>query len=128
MIFEIKHSQLDCQTLADALRGRVEVQEIQDLTGLVPHVGAGGASKSIYVSPKTGRTVYVLERNGMYAPDAYLNDVWQFADDFSVDEAREYLDMWDNRDEIHADYLAQCRRLVPDFDVPLTAAEIDEME
>lgn len=87
----IKHNQLDCQTLADALKGKVEVIEIADLTGLVPHVGYGGASKSTYVSPKTGKTIYVLERNGMYASDAWGNEVWQFDSDFTTADAALFL-------------------------------------
>ncbi len=87
----IKYNQLDCQMLADALKGKVTVTEIENLTGKVPHVGFGGASKSSYESPKTGKTIYVLERNGLYAPDAWINDVWQFDADFTIQEATNFL-------------------------------------
>lgn len=87
----LAHHQLDCQTLADALSGKVAVRELEDLTGKVPHVGYGGASKSSYVSPRTGKTIYVLERNGLYAPDAWSNDVWQFDQDFTPAEAAAFL-------------------------------------
>ncbi len=63
----------------------------------MPHVGCGGASKSKYISPRDGREIYVLERNGMYAADAYANDVWQFESDFSAGEADEFLARYDLR-------------------------------
>ena len=90
----IKHISLDCQTFVDAFKQQypqVEVRELENLTGKVPHVGFGGASKSYYLSPKSGRAIYVLERNGQYAPDAYNNDVWQFREDFTAEEAAEFL-------------------------------------
>lgn len=88
----IKHNQLDCETLANALsKLGITVTEIADLTGLVPHVGYGGAAKSFYISPKSGKPIYVLERNGLCSPDSWLNDVWQFADDFTIDEAKAFL-------------------------------------
>lgn len=87
----IKHHQLDCQTFADATHGKIEVFEVEDLTNRVPHVALGGASKSRYESPTTGKTIYVLERNAMYAPDGWLNDVWQFDHDFSIADAVEFL-------------------------------------
>ena len=92
---EIKYHLLDCQTFTEAMRGKVEVIELEDLTGKVPHVGYGGASKSKYFSPKTDRWIYVLERNGWYAGDAYANDVWQFDNDFTADEARRFIEDWD---------------------------------
>jgi hypothetical protein len=90
----VKHVVLDCQTYAEAVKDKVTVVELEDLTGKVPHVGYGGASKSSYSSPITGRTVYVLERNGSVAPDAYVNDVWLFMDDFSAEDAAKFLSEW----------------------------------
>ena len=87
----LKHITLDCTTASEMLRGKAQVTEIEDLTGEVPHVGYGGAAKSSYVSPTSGKTIYVLERNGMYAPDAYTNDVWLFDEDFSAAAARDFL-------------------------------------
>lgn len=91
----IKYHELDCQTFADALRGKVDVVEVEDLTGKVPHVGFGGAVKSKYISPKSGKTIYVLEQSGMYAADAFVNRVWQFEEDFSVDDAIEFLRIYE---------------------------------
>lgn len=90
----LNHQVLDTETFADAVRRLgvpVMVMETEDLCGLVPHVGYGGAAKSMYTSAKTGKPVYVLERNGFYAPDAYQNDVWQFDTDFSPAEAADFL-------------------------------------
>lgn len=88
----LKYDVLDCATLSDVVSKKgVIVTEIEDLSGKVPHVGYGGASKSTYVSPKTGNTVYVLERNGWYAGDAYVNDVWQFDCDFTAEEANDFI-------------------------------------
>lgn len=87
----LKFAELDSQTFAEAVRDKVDVVELEDLTGKVPHVGYGGALKSKYVSPKTGRTIYVLEQSGMYDIDAYINKVWQFDRDFTVEEAAEFL-------------------------------------
>ena len=92
----LKYHQLDCQTLTDALKAKgIVVTEIVDLSNLVPHVAYGGACKSSYVSPKSGKIIYVLERNALYAPDAWLNDVWQFDADFSLEEAVEFLSNYD---------------------------------
>lgn len=91
----IKFNELDCQTLADALKGKVEVVELEDLSWKVPHVGYGGATKSMYVSPKSGKTVYVLERSGMYDADAFSTKVWQFDEDFTVEDAAEFLTQFD---------------------------------
>ena len=97
MIRPIKHDTLDCTTLADVLgRSGIQVTELEDLSDKVPHVGYGGAGKSKYTSPKSGSTIFVLERNGLYAPDAYLNDVWQFNKDFTTEEAKEFLVYQDN--------------------------------
>lgn len=87
----IKYNQLDSQTLSGALKGKVTVTELEDLTGKVPHAGYGGAAKSVYVSPKTSKTIYVLERNGLSSPDSYTNDVWQFEADFTAAEAASFL-------------------------------------
>ena len=98
----IKYHCLDCETFASAVKGAVVVVLIEDLTGKVPHVGYGGASKSKYASPKSGREIFVLEVNGWYDADAYVNDVWQFEEDFSVDQAAEFVREWKER---HADNL-----------------------
>ena len=90
-----KHVRLDCSTYADAVASLVLVEELEDLTGKVPHVGYGGASKSMYMSPKTGLPVYVLERNAVYASDAYYNDVWIFDQDFKAEEVNVFLTQWD---------------------------------
>ena len=87
----IKHLELEDTTYAAAVKSIVAVTELADLTGRVPHVGYGGAAKSCYVSPKTGKTIYVLERNGLIAPDSYINDVWLFDSDFSDAEAAAFL-------------------------------------
>ncbi len=87
----IKHIQLDSTTFAEVMRGTVDVVEVEDLSQKVPHVGFGGASKSRYVSPTNGDMIFVLERNGMYSPDAYINDVWQFRQDFSASDAAKFL-------------------------------------
>lgn len=90
----IKHAQLDCQTFAEAVKNKVAVTELEDLTGKVPHVGYGGASKSSYISPNSGKMIFVLERSGMYCQDAFLSDVWQFDTDFSTEEASEFIENW----------------------------------
>lgn len=89
----IKHSQLDCRTFAESVA--IPVTELEDLSMNVPHVGYGGASKSCYISPNSGQTIYVLERNGTYAPDAWINDVWQFDRDFTAHDASDFLKAWD---------------------------------
>lgn len=84
--------ELDSTTFSQAIKSLgVEVIEVEDLSGKVPHVGFGGASKSYYISPKTGKKIYVLEQNGAYAADAYINRVWQFEEDFTVEEAYRFL-------------------------------------
>lgn len=88
----LKYVQLDCQLFAEVARKQgVETRNEQDLCNKVPHVGFGGASRSEYTSPKTGKTIYVLERNGWYAGDAYQNDVWQFDTDFTTEQAAEFI-------------------------------------
>lgn len=92
----LKYDQFDCATLADMLRGEIELIEVDDLSGKVQHVGFGGVAKSKYVSKNTGKTIYVLERNNTYAADAYTNDVWQFDADFSAAEADEFIRLHDS--------------------------------
>lgn len=88
----IKHTQLIDTTLGHELqKANVIVTEIEDLSGKVPHAAAGGAAKSSYVSPKSGRTIYILERNSVVPPDSYTNDVWQFDTDFTAEEAAQFL-------------------------------------
>ena len=89
----IKFNEIDC-SLAEALRGKIDVVEVEDLSGKVPHVGYGGAAKSKYVSP-SGKTIYVLERNGMYAADGYANRVWQFEEDFSTAQAEAFIALYE---------------------------------
>lgn len=91
----IRHTVLDCETFEGWVEGKVEIEFAEDLCGKVPHVGCGGASKSKYVSRKTGQTVFVLERHGMCSGDAYSNDVWLFAADFTAEEAARFLKKWD---------------------------------
>jgi hypothetical protein len=92
----IKHSFIDCTTLKEALKGKVEVKELEDLYLIVPHVGYGGAMISTYVSPNSGKDVFVLERYGLYAADAYVTEVWQFEEPFTAEEARLFLEQADN--------------------------------
>lgn len=82
----LKHTTLDCQTFEAYVQGRVTVTLLEDLCYKVPHAGYGGASKSSYTSPESGKTIFVLERNGWYAGDAYSNDVWLFGHDFTAEE------------------------------------------
>lgn len=91
------HITLIDQTYAEYLKGHVEVVELEDLTGLVPHVAYGGASKSVYFSPKSHKNVYVLERSGHFAADSYSNDVWFFDVDFTAVQARDFLERWDKK-------------------------------
>lgn len=91
----ILHTILDSMSFAEAVKGHVDVREELDISGFVPHAGFGGATKSSYVSPKTGKTVYVLERSGLYAPDAWTTHVWQFDADFTADEAAAFLSAQD---------------------------------
>lgn len=82
---------LDSERYADFVANTVKVDEVEDLTGKVPHAGYGGAVKSTYISPKDGQPKFVLERHQQYAPDAWGNDVWIFADDFTAAEASEFI-------------------------------------
>lgn len=90
----IKHIVLDSETYADAVKSKVAVNELEDLTGKVDHVGFGGASKSHY-RLDNGVDRYVLERNGLSSPDSYTNHVWIFYDDFTANEADLFLKNWD---------------------------------
>lgn len=93
----LKYHQLDCQTLTDALKEQnIVVTELVDLSSYVPHPAYGGACKSSYVSPRSGKTIYALERNALYAPDAWLNEVWQFDEDFTASEAVQFLSQKEN--------------------------------
>lgn len=92
MIKPIKSHIFDCSDLASELkRHGVTVEQVEDLTGKVWHVGAGGATKSTYVSPKSGKTIFVLETFGMYSADAYSCESYQFEEDFTVEQADEFL-------------------------------------
>lgn len=91
----IKHITLDSETYADAVKSKVVVTEIEDLTGKVDHVGFGGASKSYY-ELDNGAERYVLERNGMSSPDSYTNNVWIFYNDFTANDAYLFLKNWDS--------------------------------
>lgn len=92
MIKPIKHHSFDCSDLAAELEKHgVTVERVEDLTGKVWHVGAGGATKSTYVSPKSGKTIFVLEKFGMYSADAYSCESYQFEEDFTVEQADEFL-------------------------------------
>lgn len=94
----LAYNQFDSEDLIGAMRRLLpkdkvpdDYREVEDLTGQVPHVGYGGANKSQYTSPKTGRQVYVLEQSGMYASDGYVTRTWQFGEDFTVGQAAEFL-------------------------------------
>lgn len=92
----IKHTVLDCETFDSFCAGKVDVKLVEDLCYKVPHGGYGGASKSSYAN-KTGKTILVLERNDWYSGDAYANDVWLFEEDFTADEAAEFIKDWDKQ-------------------------------
>ena len=93
----LRHAQLDCDTFANILdRQGITIYGERNLSGDVPHSGYGGVTMYTYVSPNTGRFVYVLERSGLYAPDAYLCNVWQFSYPFSVSDANDFLTNIDN--------------------------------
>jgi hypothetical protein len=96
VIRPIKHDRIDAASFAEVV-APIHVEHVEDLCGKVPHVGYGGASKSKYVSPKSGRTIFVLERNGMYAPDAFSNEVWHFERDFTVADAATFLKNQDSK-------------------------------
>lgn len=83
----LKHVEIDCESYADvARRHGVVVEQVCEMDN-VDHVGFGGCAKSRYVSPKTGQTLYVLERAGQYTPDAYTTEAWITDTDFSETEA-----------------------------------------
>lgn len=83
----LKHVDIDCESYADvARRNGIVVEQVCEMDG-VDHVGFGGCAKSRYVSPKTGQMLYVLERTGQYAPDAYATEAWVTDTDFSEAEA-----------------------------------------
>lgn len=99
MLMPVKYHCLDCSTFKGAVKGKIEVTEIENLSCKIPHVGYGGGSKSKYVSPK-GQTIYVLERNNWYTGDAYINDVWQFDRDFTAEEADEFITQFDQEQKM----------------------------
>jgi len=84
----LQHVQLDCQMFIDFVREHVSVSQIAVY---------GDTLKSSYTSPKSGRTIYVLERTAMYECDAYINDVYQFDADFSAVQARDFLTSIDDK-------------------------------
>jgi hypothetical protein len=90
----LKHVELDCQMFSGYAGDQVKIESVEDLSGKVPHVVMGGAQKSMYISQKTGKPVWVLERNEWYAGDAYTNDVWLFDADFSIEEAAAFIRDW----------------------------------
>lgn len=85
----LKYFELGCQTLTEAVRGKVEVVELEDLTGKVPQMQE--ISKSMYVSSETHRNIYVLEQRDLFVPESYVTRVWQFDSDFTVEEAARFL-------------------------------------
>lgn len=91
----IKFDDVDCDTLANILRDKVVMTNTVDISDAVPHCGYGGASKWSYLSPKTGKTIYVLERSQTYAPDAYHTEIWQFEQDFTAEEAARFIADYD---------------------------------
>lgn len=95
MISPIKFDVLIDTTLKEEFKKvGVDVIEMEDLSFKVPLIWEGGAAKSIYCSPKTNRTVYVLERN-TWLTDSYKNEVWQFDKDFTASEAVEFIKSYD---------------------------------
>ena len=47
--------------------------------------------KYVYKSPKTGKDVYVLQKTSIVEPDGYGSEIWQFKDDFTIDDAKNFL-------------------------------------
>jgi len=90
-MISIKHNQIDCDHMGNVLRKQGVPFVETDLTGMVPHAGYGGAARYEYVSPKTGEKVFILEVNGLYAPDAYVAESWFFLEDFTVEQATEFI-------------------------------------
>lgn len=83
----VRHAEFDCETFADVCRRQnVQVTSIVEMPD-VPHVGFGGVEKSSYTSPVSGKTIFVLERAGQYAPDAFATEVWLTEDDFTEEDA-----------------------------------------
>ena len=91
MITPINYMVVDDYTFAQIARKQgIQTEELEDLTGRVPHAGFGGAEKSRYVSKKNGATLYVLERNCWHS-DSCENKIWTFDRDFTAAEASEFL-------------------------------------
>lgn len=79
----------------NAVRGHVSVDLLEDLTGRVPHSAMAGAAKLHYVSPNTGRDMYILDRSVIYAADDWASETWTFVKDFTADEAADFLRAYD---------------------------------
>lgn len=53
--------------------------------------GYGGASKITYVSPKTGKKMFVLQVSEMYCADDFGTECWYFTEDFTEKQADAFL-------------------------------------
>jgi hypothetical protein len=75
----------------NAVRGHVDLHLEADLTGLVPHSALAGAAKWRYTSVRTGQQMYVLDRTVIYAADDWASEVWTFDEDFTAEQACDFL-------------------------------------
>ena len=92
MIHPIDHTFLDCLTIEGvANRLKIGIAMLADLSNVAPCVGFGGVAKYRYISPYSGKPIWVLQRSGYYDCDAFACDVWQFDQDFTEDQAVEFL-------------------------------------
>jgi len=104
------------ETFGDKLREAGIESKEENLSFKVPHVGYGGASKRIYTSPNTGKEIYVLETNEPYAADAFVTHLWQFDHDFTVEEAKTFLEAMANMD-MHSEISAKETSIDNDPDI-----------
>ena len=83
----VKYNNADCAVFEDIMRGTLEVTELANFNF---------AQKSSYINPR-GEKIFVLERSQYYDCDAYATDIWQFKEDFTEEEAKEFIDAFDKR-------------------------------
>ena len=90
-----KYNRVDCDLLENIIGSRVTIKKLENLSGKVNHVGMGGADKLAYTNGR-GERIFVIERSQYYAPDGYVTDIWQFKEDFTVEEAKIFVENFDN--------------------------------
>lgn len=98
MIKPRSHIFLDCETIQDRLKEYLKpILGVVDLSVPLAKFNRPGGGIEKVCSRFPGLNVFYLQRTSLYAEDGFCSEIWQFGEDFTANDAAEFLQDLDNR-------------------------------